>query len=373
MRKLFLLPLLYSFVLISEYSCTSANCSELIVDTTMVIDSVKLADPDSNGLYFNAFPSLTVTASGKYIVGYQKGNGDANCCGIPVIRWTMDPRTGWSDFTAIETDSINNYRNCQVSAYGDTVYMTYFSENLTDPSNYGQVFFRISLDNGVTWSERTRITRSSAGKAPDPYHDTLANEGKLVKFKNKLIVPVYALYQGDVGPAGFAISNTLDRWQTDTTVWTVNPGGMTECNMIAIGDSLIAFFRGNNNDSFYRASSFDGITWTNGVNVTPFNYFGCKPAVYKMEDGSGRIIMNYRGNMDPNPGLVGISCTNGFGFNYVYPQNPNYEFYYGDLARGKNNDEVVNVYSLWTGALAIPAENNVATLYCAIYKIPPSQ
>jgi hypothetical protein len=270
----------------------------------------------------------------------------------------------------METDSMNNYRDCQVSAYGDTVYMTYFNENLSDHSKFGQVFFRISTDDGITWSERTEVTNAPVGAAFDAYHDTLATEGKLVKFKNKLIVPVYVIYQGNCGPSGFVISNSLDTWRTDTAVWMTDPplltAGLTECNMITIGDSLIAFFRGNGNFTFFRSSSYDGITWTPVVDVTPLHYFGAKPALYKMPDG--RIILNYRSSETGNCGQIGISCDNGFSFNFSYIQQPGYQFYYGDIEKGINAFEFVNVYSIWTGA--ITGNPGIATLYCSIGKIP---
>lgn len=378
MKKIFSLFLLFSSVYLagcqssssSPSSFSSSNCSAILVDTIMVVDSVRLVNPVPGNLYFNAFPSLTITGSGKYILGYQKGNGDANCCGVPVIRWTMDPRKGWSDSTVMETDSTQNYRNCQVSAYGDTVYMTYFNEDLTNRNHYGQVFFRISTDAGLTWSVKTQV-RSQAGKATDPYHDTLANEGKLVKFKNKLIVPVYALYQGNGGPAGFVISNSLDTWRTDTAVWITEPpassAGLTECNMITIGDSLVAFFRGNDGFTLFRSSSYDGIVWTPVVNVTPPYYLGSKPALFRMPDG--RIILNYRSSSNEgNFGQIGISCNNGFSFTLAYKQQPYLEFYYGDLVQGTNGNEIVNVYSLWTGTYT--GNPGIATLYCMIYKIP---
>jgi BNR repeat-like domain len=373
MQKLFYLILLSTLLLLTQ--CTSydssSSCTSIGVDTTMVVDSVTLPNPPIGNLYFNAFPSLTRTGSGKYIVGYQKGNGDARCCGVPVYRWTMDPRKGWSDSIVMEKDSMHNYRNCQVSAYGDTVYMTYFNEDLSDKTNFGQVFFRISTDDGVTWSQRSQVKTQTGGNT-NQYLDTIATEGKVVRFKNKLILPVYALYEGDTGPAGFVISNSLDKWKTDTSVWITEPAqsaaGLTECNMITIGDSLVAFFRGNNDLTLYRASSFDGITWTPVLNVTPPVYAGAKPALYRLPDG--RIILNYRANDLGSYGQLGISCNNGLSFNLVYQQQPVLEFYYGDISIGTKGGEIVNVYSLWTGAYT----NNpsVATLYCAIYQLPPN-
>jgi hypothetical protein len=370
MRKLFFFSFLVSSLYMTQCNPRPANCAVIAIDTTMVVDSVRLPNPIEGNLYFNGFPSLTVTASGKYILGYQKGNGDAFCCGVPVIRTSMNPRNGWSDSTVMETDSTHNYRDCQVSAYGDTVYMTYFNENLSDRSNYGQVFFRISTDAGITWSERTEVNNAPVGAAFDAYHDTLATEGKLVKFKNKLIVPVYNIYQGNCGPAGFVISNSLDNWRTDTAVWISQPPqstpGLTECNMITIGDSLVAFFRGNGNTKFFRASSYDGITWLPVVEVIIPFYFGAKPALYRMPDG--RIILNYRSSETGQYGQMGISCDNGLSFSFSYMQQPSYEFYYGDIVKGINAFECVNVYSVWTGA--ITGNPGIATLYCSICKIP---
>jgi BNR repeat-like domain len=371
MRKLFFFSFLVSFLYLSQCltQCRPVNCDEIAIDTTMVVDSLRISNPVDGNLYFNGFPSLTMTGGGKYILGYQKGNGDAFCCGVPVIRTSMNPRNGWSDSTVMETDSTDNYRDCQVSAYGDTVYMTYFNENLTDRSHFGQVFFRISTNAGITWSERTQVS-AQVGQVVDRIHDTLATEGKLVKFKNKLIVPVYAIYLGNCGPAGFVISNSLDTWRTDTAVWISQPplstAGLTECNMITIGDSLIAFFRGNGNFTFYRSASYDGITWTPVVDVTPPYYFGAKPALYKMPDG--RIVLNYRSSELGNYGQIGVSCNNGLSFKYSYMLEPTFEFYYGDIAKGANNFECVNVYSIWTGALT--GNPGIATLYCSIYKIP---
>ena len=369
MRKLFFFSFLFSSLYMTQCNPRPANCAIISVDTTMVVDSVRLPNPIEGNLYFNAFPSLTKTGSGKYILGYQKGNGDAFCCGVPVIRTSMNPRNGWSDSTVMETDSMNNYRDCQVSAYGDTVYMTYFNENLTDHSNFGQVFFRISTDDGVTWSQRTEVIAHVAGVF-DAYHDTLATEGKLVKFKNKLIVPVYAIYQGNCGPAGFVISNSLDIWRNDTAVWItdspIDAAGLTECNMITIGDSLIAFFRGTGNFTFFRAASYDGITWTQLVNVTPYHYQGAKPALFKMP--GDKIILNYRSNQTGIYGQVGISCNNGLSFNFSYIQEPGYAYYYGDIVQGSNPLEIVNVYSIWTGALT--GDQGIATLYCSIGTVP---
>jgi hypothetical protein len=371
MRILFYFFILFSTILLTRCTANEAlpGCSAISLDTTMVVDSVTLANPAEGNLYFNAFPSLTRTGSGKYLLGYQKGNGDALCCGVPVYRWTMDPRKGWSDSIVMEKDSMHNYRNCQVSAYGDTVYMTYFNEDLTDRSNFGQVFFRISTDDGVTWSERTRVKTQTGGQA-NPYLDTIATEGKVVRFKNKLILPVYALYQSNSGPAGFVISGSLDKWETDTAVWITAPAqiaaGLSECNMVTIGDSLVAFFRGGDNFTLFRASSFDGITWTAVSNVTPPAYFGSKPALFRMPDG--RIILNYRANDLGQYGQLGMSCSNGLSFNRVYKQQPFLEFYYGDLTTGAREGEIVNVYSVWTGAYT--GNPSVATLYCAIYKVP---
>lgn len=334
MRKLLLSIL--SFAVLHVYSqnnFTNQNYQNYLdtISTQVII---------SGNPYYYGFPSLTKTPSGKMIIGYYKGSSH-NDGGRAVIRNSADYGKTWGAETAIESDSTKNYRNCQVSNVEDSVFMTYWESS-------GKIWIRKSIDQGVTWSSRTEIITGR----------TSATEGKLIKFNNKLIVPIYSFIPSSEN-AGFAISdNGGSSWSTQ---WITTPNALSECSLINNEDSLLAFFRNNSvQDSLYRASSIDGITWTTPKAVICPLWWEGKPALYRMPDS--RILLNNRSDNFPRYGRIAISNDNGFTFIPIYDQQTLYQFVYGDIEY-IGDDYYLNVFA---------TDNPVAyaTLRSYIYKVP---
>ncbi len=185
------------------------------------------------------------------------------------VRGTRSP-PGWMDELRL-TNSSGDSTNPDMAVWGSNVHVVW-SDNR---DGYYEIYYKRSVDNGLNWSNDTRLTFTSEDKS----------EPHLAVFGNIIHV---VWYNGDNNGTTYYINSTDngDTWG-GITAW-----GETSYPPNCVGDPLICpdvTVSGNNvyivtyapgpEDIIFKRSADNGGSWTDWILVSDFGWYWSTPTI----------------------------------------------------------------------------------------------
>jgi BNR repeat-like domain len=267
---------------VETYDDTFAMSGSHVLGT---VRSTRPPLPIASGTH-QAFPGVTMRADKSLFMVWRSGATHTSVDGIIKSAYSYDYGRTWSTPVTALTLASTDLRDPSVSAStdGTKLWLTYFKA--TASSIAAGVFFRVSTDQGGTWSAETRVDANTSGFG--------AVSAPVVELGSTLFLPFYGkdttgLAQDSVYVA--TSSNGGTSWTPSKLINGVTDGrDYQEPVAVARGATVNMFFRWGN------AASIGLITSTNSASS-----WGTKAAVFAgigrsnpIWFTSGMIAVSYR-------------------------------------------------------------------------------
>jgi predicted neuraminidase len=200
---------------------------------------------------FSAYPSITVSGENIHVAWYDgtPQNGD-----VFYMRSTDNGST-WSVERNLTSNAGKSFFPSIVVS-GDNVHLIWADFT---PGN-GEIFYKRSLDNGVTWSKERRLTHNRGGSVTPSI--TVSGNNVHVTWRDKSPGNAEIFYK--------CSTNNGDTWSNKKRL-TKNAGSSTYPSIAVIGDNVHVTWNDNsrgNYEIFYKHSTNNGSTWSMKTRLT---------------------------------------------------------------------------------------------------------
>ena len=300
----------------------------------------------TNDNYHNSFPSVIKLKEGLIIVSYRKSKGHLSPYASAVYKSSTNNGKSFSQEFILDDgkDFIKTkygIRNLIINELNNGQLMATFWVN---DGQKRFAYYKISLDKGLTWSDRYEIKDTEADTFP------VGIEGKILEVNNKYILPVFVKMDivSNYASAGVMISTDLINW----TYYQVSQNRFSNNNESVVllnkkQNQLIYFYRNVTENALYRSVSQDvGRTWSDPENVSFSGYVQSRPDVTFYPD-RGEMYLLYREGKHQT-GAIAISYDKGLSWERVTGfQKDSTRFTYGGMASVKRNKSLL-IYSTET-------------------------
>ena len=162
-------------------------------------------------------------------------------------QWEPDVRL--SDYPDISLQESS--RSMDVSETGDTVHVVWF--DFRDNFYYGEIYYKRSIDGGMTWGADTRLTNDDAGS----HHPSIKVSGSVVH------VTWCDSRDGDQEIYYKRSTDGGNSWGTDTRI-SYHPGNSWDPTIAISSEGLLLVWYEYNDPEmkiFYKRSTDGGLSW----------------------------------------------------------------------------------------------------------------